>query len=107
MMNNVFKNEIKLTYKKVVTKDSNKKLPSNKQKLYSSTIAIWRHLERRIDITFIDEYLIKSRNLKPKNRAKGGEKAFIDKSQDIFKASIIIAVSKERIIWMQATTGNW
>ena len=106
-MSNVFKNELKLTYKKVATKDSKTNLLSNKQKLYSSTIAIWRLLERGINIVFIDEYSIKSRNLKPYNWAKRGEKAFLDKSQDSFKASIIIAVSRERIIWMQATTGNW
>ena len=103
-MMKVLKSKFGLSYKKGSTKDVKATTPINKQKLYRTSIILCRFIDKDTNLVFIDEYTVCTKNLKPYNWAKKSEKAILDKSQDNFKAIIIIAVSRSRIVGIQATT---
>ena len=105
-MSSIFKNELELSYKKATTKDTKTNNLQARRKLYTTSLLICKLINSNINIIYIDECTVSSRNLKPYNWAKKGEKAMIDKSLDNFKVSMIIAVSKVYIVGLQATTGT-
>ena len=100
----VFKSELGFSYKKGSTKDVKTTTLINNQKLYETSIILCRLINNGTNLVFIDECTVCKKNLKPYNWAKKSEKAILDKSFDNFKASIIIAVSRSRIVGIQATT---